>query len=110
MDAGKLSFRQILATILGVISVACSLLGVLAWAGYGSFASRGILTQDLAAARRLGSIAGTCSVAQLVLGLLAIVLGGITRALAEKANPARRMGKAALWIGGMELFLLSMLV
>jgi hypothetical protein len=76
-------------SILGVVSVVCGLLGILAWIGYGKFAMRGIhyaMSKDMASARHAASCAGICSFAELGFGAMALGLGWLA------SNPARNSG------------------
>ena len=48
--------------------------------------------RDLVAAKRMGLLAGYCTVAHLFLSLLAISLGGIAMAIAKESRSAGRLG------------------
>jgi hypothetical protein len=100
-------------TALGGVAVACALLGLFARLGYGTFAMRGIraaMLRDPVTARRMAMYADTFSLAQLLLGVLAVALGWSVNARSEKPALARGLGRVALGLGIVVLLLLLMLV
>ena len=62
------------------------------------------------AAHRTVPLAGYFTIAQLLLSLLAISLGGIAMAIGKESRSAGELGRAALAIGGVDFLLLFMLV
>ena len=105
--------RRSAPALLGIAAVACAVLGLLAWCGYATFAARGILaaaTHDMETAHRMGSRAGEFSLAQMLLGILSIGLGGITRASSGGSRLASRLGTTAVCVGVVVLALLFLLV
>jgi hypothetical protein len=105
--------RPGLPTTLGLVALSCALVGLLACYGYGTFATRGIRAahaRDMAAAGRMASYAGSSSVAQLVLGLLAVWLGSIAVARSLGWKLAFRLGLSAIGLGVVDLALVFLLV
>src|SRR4051812_17097883 len=87
------------ATALGRVGIACALLGLLAFLGYGTFAARGIKAvsaRDMVAAHRMTFFAGASSLAQLLLGLLAVGLGWGVSARDWGTADAKKVGACAL--------------
>jgi hypothetical protein len=113
MGNRKSVFRSILPMVFGAVAVTCALLGLIACCGYGSFAARGIhltANSDPVVAHRMASLAGYFTVAQLLLSLHAISLGGIAMAIGKESRSAGQLGRFALAIGGLDFLLLFMLV
>lgn len=105
--------RQARATAIGGVAIACALLGLVAFVGYGMFATRGIdavHTRDMVSAHRMAAFAGGFSLAQLLLGLLAVGLGWGAIARGGGTALARRLGALGLGIGVLVLLLSFVLV
>ncbi|WP_406696713.1 hypothetical protein V5E97_37575 [Singulisphaera sp. Ch08] len=99
--------------VLGVFGVSSALVGLMAWFGYGTFATRGIaavILSDPVLAQRMDSYAGAFSLAQLVLGILAVGLGWGARAREESSRLAQGLGASAIGFGALVLLLLLLLV
>jgi hypothetical protein len=104
---------RIRATALGGVGIACAMLGLLAFVGYGWFATRGIYAahaRNMVAAHRMASFAGGFSLAQLPLGLLAIGLGWGATTRARGTALAKGLGASAVGLGVVVLLLLFVLV
>jgi hypothetical protein len=100
-------------TIAGVVGICSAILGLLAWIGYGAFATRGIAAvidhkPDLA--YRMASYADGFHFAQLILGILSLGLGRIAIVRGEASRFARVLGLAAVCLGTVVLALLMLLV
>ena len=101
------------AVTLGAAALACALLGLFAWLGYGTFALRGIravMSKDLPTARRMSMYAGYSSLAQLALGAIAIALGWSVSTGGKNSGVARGFGCAAVGLGAAVLLLSLLLV
>jgi hypothetical protein len=102
-----------LSTILAWLGVSCALLGLLAWVGYGAFATRAIhlvISRDPATAHRVALYADAFHFAQLLLGTLAVGLGWSARVRAEGSKLARMVRFSALCLGVVVLSLMMLLV
>jgi hypothetical protein len=101
-------------TLLGTSGVICALLGLLSWHAYGAFAMRGItatISHDGSAAHRAALFADGFRLIQMLLGLSAIFLGGISLGKAKaKGRPVTLLGHASLWAGIAVLVLSFVLV
>ncbi|SIN77955.1 hypothetical protein SAMN05444166_0799 [Singulisphaera sp. GP187] len=101
------------AVVLGAIAVSCVLLGLVAWCGYGVFATRGIhaaASGDPTAAGRMARYAGSFSLAQLSLGMIAVGMGWVAILRSGESELARRLGYFAIGLGFFVLLLLMALV
>jgi hypothetical protein len=97
----------------GLIGVACALLGLHAWIGYGKFAMRGIeavISHEPDLARRMASYADGFLFAQMLLGVLAILPGSIATAKGVDSRLARTSGVSAVCAEVVVLALSMMLV
>jgi hypothetical protein len=100
-------------TIVGVLGVCAALLGLLAWIGYGTFATRDIVAvidRESEVADRMASFADGFSIAQLLLGVLSLGLGWIAMARGGDSRLARVFGVSAVCLGAVVLALLMLLV
>jgi hypothetical protein len=110
---GREKSQSNVPAILGVVSVCCALLGLVAWFGYGAFAMRGInamISGEKASAYRMASYADGFHIAQLLLGLLSVGLGWTARARGGDSRLARRLGFSAVCLGVAVLALMLLLV
>jgi uncharacterized paraquat-inducible protein A len=105
--------RSSLPTTLGLLAVSSALLGLLALYGYGTFAARGLraaAARDMVTAYRMASYAGGFSLAQLMLGVLAVVLGWAANVRRSGPLLALRLGTAAMGFGSIVILLTFLIV
>jgi hypothetical protein len=104
--------RSRLPALLGGAGVSFALLGFLAWFGYGAFAMRAIratISHDSLASHRAAACADGLRLAQMLLGISAVLLGGICLGRAE-ARSDEQLGRLALWVGAAVLALSFLLI
>jgi hypothetical protein len=112
--ASGLPNRRRSSIILGTVGVICGLAGVAAWIGYGSFATRAMVGVPRGLSQvetlRLALYAGCFSLAQLVLGILAIASGWIARRRDRGSRQVAALGFASIALGALALFLMILIV
>lgn len=89
------------------------MIGLFAWIGYGTLAMRGMnatISRDPMLARRMASYADAFSLAQLLLGMLAVALGWVAGARSGGPRLAQGFGASALSLGVVVLLLLLLFV
>jgi hypothetical protein len=103
----------VLTLILGIASTGCSLAGLAAWIGYSRNAGsaiRAVTFGTHAEAHRLAAVTEWCSVAQMILGFLAIALTWYIRSRANISVPAKWVSGAGFVVGALVLLLTLFLV
>jgi hypothetical protein len=102
-----------LPLILGIASAGSALAGLAAWAGYARDAGdsiRAVISRVPTEAHRLAELAGWWSLAQLLLGLLAVGLALYVRSRGGISGGARWVSGAGLVLGAAALLLTLLLV
>ena len=106
--------RRRFSIILGFVGVICGLTGAAAWIGYGQFATRAMIGVIRGLPRdethRLALSAGYFRLAQLPLGILAIVCGWAAPRRARVSRWVAALAYISIGLGALAVFLMILIV
>jgi len=113
--ASVISDRRLrFSIVLAVVGVICGLAGVAAWVGYGTLATRAMVgvphALPPAETHRLARYADSFTLAQLLLGILAIACGWIARRRVRGSKWVGILAYSSIGLGALALVLMILIV